>query len=357
MKRFFVPCVTLGAAATCSLFLFACGSTSLLSDSPAQDAGPSVTTDASSTDATDAAPDAITDAGVDAIDAPPPRDPAALLRPLDVVPGSPHWPTSVVTAKDGVYVVSPLRADAGLGDLPTQIARLGADGGWESVFAENEYIWDVAVDESGVYYSDDRGIYRLAADGGAPTRLTSDPQRPQAMILDHGDLLYATDDDVASVYRVPTDGTPPRNLGAGFYEPDSLGRATDGVYVTEGGRLKLLTGDGGAPKLLTDSVHDVVAYQGIAYVENLAQSGVLRVGPDGVIPFAAATQLVGHTVDATGVYFMDKSGLWRATLDQQEIVRIAAAFPPNGYLYRMATDERRVYVAAEWLYAADKADP
>jgi hypothetical protein len=353
---------SLVGAWTASL-LWACGS------SPA---APSIegALDGASSDAGAPGPDAPPsgDAGSDAADATigtshdadaaPPSDAASLLRPLAPVDGSPHWPTALAAANGHVYVVAAVAPDGGLTDLPVQVARLDPDGSWTTLVVSDRYLWGVAADVSGVYYADDEGLFRVAPDGGAPTPLMSVQQIPGPMFADDGAVYFATYDYESELYRVPTNGAPPVGLATDLAQPDSLAPAIGGVYVTEGGRLRFASLDGGPPALLAESVQGVASYGGIAYVGDIAYRGILRVAPDGgVTAFAAGASIRGHTVDATGVYFHDDDGLWRAPLDGSDVVKIAPPLPPDAYLHPMATDDARIYVAAEWVYAADKADP
>ena len=346
---------------------FACGTSALSDDAPPDTGAPAAPYDAS-TDAAraaDAAP--ATNDAARAPDALVGKDAAALLRPLRPLSDAPIRTYLVRADASGVYLLGYATIDGGISFDDTRIVRLSPDGSAPpiEVLAIHDFVYDFALDDTDVYFALRESVGKVSKTGGMTTTLATGA-RMGTIAVYGSDVLYATHDDRALLYRIPKGGGAPFPLARDLYMPYPLAVGAAGAFVLEGGRLRLasLTGGddaGSNPSLLAVPVSAFDVADDVAYYVN-SGAAIEQVGAAGgtPVPVAAGRNIRAVAVDGEHAYFADSDGVGRAPRHGTGVVRIAADRGDNAfdYVQSMALDPAHGYVVLmDSVVMFDKVDP
>ncbi|MBN1605356.1 MAG: SMP-30/gluconolactonase/LRE family protein [Polyangiaceae bacterium] len=150
-------------------------------------------------------------------------------------------PTSPLVLASGQIGVNLVAAEAEL-DGAVFFTLGGPDGGVSkvnktpgpvTVVASVPDAWEIALDQTDVYFTAVGGLYRVPKTGGAPTRLATLSDNPGSVAID-GDTVYFNDKEAGTVNRLPKDGSSTvaevlANLQA---MPDGIAVDQSNVYWT-----------------------------------------------------------------------------------------------------------------------------
>src|SRR5207247_7473084 len=101
--------------------------------------------------------------------------------------------------------------------------------------------WAVAVDASGVYFTDLFDVDKMGLDGGTIKTLATAPDHPAILVLDEKDV-YWTDNSAGMVMSVAKDGSNLTTLATGQDAPAGMAVDAQFVYwVNQGTRANSFT--------------------------------------------------------------------------------------------------------------------